>query len=131
MIRCKYLHLSQSTAGRASQRTGMIASYWYHCISNSVRPCVSPPHPHDMDRNLGQSLDSLSFSLFFTLSLQFYYRETILGQNFFLFLYECSFFLIRYFLHLHFKCYPKSPPYPPPHSPTHPLPLLGPGVLLY
>jgi hypothetical protein len=26
-------------------------------------------------------------------------------------------FLIRYFLHLHFKCYPKSPPDPPPHTP--------------
>jgi hypothetical protein len=26
-------------------------------------------------------------------------------------------FLIRYFLHLHFQCYPKSPPYP-----LHPLP---------
>ena len=26
------------------------------------------------------------------------------------------FFLIRYSLHLHFKCYPKSPPYPPPPS---------------
>jgi hypothetical protein len=26
-------------------------------------------------------------------------------------------FLIRYFLHLHFQCYPKSPPYPPPPSP--------------
>jgi hypothetical protein len=26
------------------------------------------------------------------------------------------YFLIRYFLHLHFQCYPKSPPYPP-----HPL----------
>jgi hypothetical protein len=30
-------------------------------------------------------------------------------------------FLIRYFLHLHFKCYPKSPPDPPPPTPlpTH------------
>jgi hypothetical protein len=36
-----------------------------------------------------------------------------------------------YFLHLHFKCYPKSPPYPPPYSPTHPLPILGPGIPLY
>jgi hypothetical protein len=28
------------------------------------------------------------------------------------------FFLIRYFLHLHFKCYPQSPPDPlPPHPP--------------
>jgi hypothetical protein len=41
------------------------------------------------------------------------------------------FFLIRYFLHLHFQCYPKSPPYPPPNSPTHPLPLFGPGIPLY
>jgi hypothetical protein len=41
-----------------------------------------------------------------------------------------GFFLIRYFLikNLHFQCYPKSPPYPPHHFPTHPLLLLGPGV---
>jgi hypothetical protein len=33
----------------------------------------------------------------------------------------CFFFLIRYFLILHFKCYPKSPPYPPCPTPlpTH------------
>jgi hypothetical protein len=37
---------------------------------------------------------------------------------------------IRYFPHLHFQWYPKSPPYPPTHSPTHPLPLFGPGVPL-
>jgi hypothetical protein len=52
------------------------------------------------------------------------YQFTIFFQN-------RSIFLIRYFLHLHFKCYPKSPPYPSPHSPTHPLPLLGPGIPLY
>jgi hypothetical protein len=40
---------------------------------------------------------------------------------------------IGYFPHLHFQCYPKSPPYPrpPPHSPTHPLPLLGHGFPMY
>jgi hypothetical protein len=38
---------------------------------------------------------------------------------------------IRHFSHLHFQCYPKSPPYPPRHSPTHPVPLFGPGVPLY
>jgi hypothetical protein len=38
---------------------------------------------------------------------------------------------IRYLAHLHFQCYTKSPPYPPPYSPTHPLPLFGPGVPLY
>jgi hypothetical protein len=31
-------------------------------------------------------------------------------------------FLIRYFLHLHFKCYPKSSPYPPPPLPYPPTP---------
>jgi hypothetical protein len=29
------------------------------------------------------------------------------------------FFLIRCFPHLHFQCYPKSPPYPPTPLPTH------------
>jgi hypothetical protein len=38
---------------------------------------------------------------------------------------------ITYFPHLHFQCYPKSPPYPLPHFPTHPFPLFGPGVPLY
>jgi hypothetical protein len=38
---------------------------------------------------------------------------------------------IRYFPHLHYQCYPKSPPYPPPHPPNHPLPLFGPGIPLY
>jgi hypothetical protein len=42
------------------------------------------------------------------------------------------FFIIRYFPHLHFQCYPKSPPYPPPipYPPTPPFwpwrsPVLG------
>jgi hypothetical protein len=30
-------------------------------------------------------------------------------------------FFIRYFLHLHFKCYPKSPLYPPPTLLPNPL----------
>jgi hypothetical protein len=30
-----------------------------------------------------------------------------------------SIFFIRYFPHLHFQCYPKSPPYLPPPLPTH------------
>jgi hypothetical protein len=33
-----------------------------------------------------------------------------------------SFFFITYFPQLHFQCYPKSPPYPPPHFPTHSFP---------
>jgi hypothetical protein len=48
---------------------------------------------------------------------------------FFLFL---KYFLIRYFLHLHFQCYPKSPPLPSPPTPIPPpLTLLGPGIPLY
>jgi hypothetical protein len=47
------------------------------------------------------------------------------------FFFSFFFFLIRYFPRLHFQCYPKSPPYPPPQSPTHPLPLFDPGVPLY
>jgi hypothetical protein len=31
----------------------------------------------------------------------------------------CYYYYIRYFLHLHFQCYPKNPPYlPPPNSPN-------------
>jgi hypothetical protein len=41
------------------------------------------------------------------------------------------FFFIRYFLHLHFKCYPESPYTPLPCSPTHPLLLPGPSIPLY
>jgi hypothetical protein len=52
-----------------------------------------------------------------------------------LFYYKVHFFqfFIRYFLHLYFKCYPKSPLYshPRPCFPTYPLLLLGPGLPLY
>jgi hypothetical protein len=43
-------------------------------------------------------------------------------------------FFITYFPQLHFQCYPKSLPYPPPPTslPTHPPPFFfGPGVPLY
>jgi hypothetical protein len=43
------------------------------------------------------------------------------GKCFFVFLFVLFFleliFLIRYFPHLHFQCYPKSPQYTPPHTP--------------
>jgi hypothetical protein len=40
-------------------------------------------------------------------------------------------FFITYFPQLHLECYPKSPPYPPPHFPTHTFPFFGPGIPLY
>jgi hypothetical protein len=43
----------------------------------------------------------------------------------------CFVLFIRYFLHLHFKCYPESPYILPlPCSPTHPLLLPDPGIAL-
>jgi hypothetical protein len=39
--------------------------------------------------------------------------------------------VITYFPQLHFQCCPKSPPYHPPYSPTHPFPLFGPDIPLY
>jgi hypothetical protein len=39
-----------------------------------------------------------------------------------LFFQNRSILLIRYFLHLHFKCYPKSSPYPPSPFPYPPTP---------
>jgi hypothetical protein len=45
---------------------------------------------------------------------------------------EIIFFFFYYFPHLHFKCYPEIPLYPPPPcSSTHPLLLPGPGIPLY
>ena len=44
-------------------------------------------------------------------------------------LFTNSFFkniFITYFPQLHFQCYPKSPPYPPLHFPTHPFPFFWP-----
>jgi hypothetical protein len=64
MVGRKYLLLSQSAVGRASQRIAMPGShlYIYHSISNSVRPwCLLP----QMDPKLVQSLNRNSFSLFF------------------------------------------------------------------
>jgi hypothetical protein len=46
------------------------------------------------------------------------------GWHWFFFLIKAIF--IRYFLHLHFKCYPQN--LPQPCSPTHPLLLPGPGI---
>jgi hypothetical protein len=39
-------------------------------------------------------------------------------------------FLIRYFLHLHFLCYPKSSPYPPTPLPYLPTPTFWPRLPL-
>jgi hypothetical protein len=42
--------------------------------------------------------------------------EFVILASFSVFFFFLFFFLIRYFLHLHFKCYPQSPPYPSPAS---------------
>jgi hypothetical protein len=59
-------------------------------------------------------------------------NNSIISRRHYIFPISVTNFLIKYYLHLHFKCYPESPYTLPPHcSPTHPLPLLGPGILLY
>jgi hypothetical protein len=60
----------------------------------------------------------------------FFLIKAFLLDIFFIYISFLSFF-IRNFPRLHFQCYPKGPPYPPPQSPTHPLPLFGPGIPLY
>ena len=67
----------------------------------------------------------LTLSPSLSLSLSFFIFEYLMVEFFQ--------FFIRYFLRLHFKCYPESPlyPHPPSSSPTHLLPLQGPGVPLY
>jgi hypothetical protein len=75
-----------------------------------LKPC-SIPYP----------LSLLHFFFFFEEEKMFNMNGRFFFLNFF----------IRYFLRLHFQCYPKGPPYPPPQSPTHPLPLFGPGIPLY
>jgi hypothetical protein len=44
---------------------------------------------------------------------------------------QTFFILLGIFLVYIFNAIPKVPPYPPPQSPTHPLPIFGPGVPLY
>jgi hypothetical protein len=58
-------------------------------------------------------LPSLYFFIFI-----FYF---LLFVGFLKFIYLFFIFLIRYFPHLHFQCYPKGPPYSPPPTPlpTH------------
>jgi hypothetical protein len=65
-----------------------------------------------------QLLALVLFKIFFTLC--FVYFKHFLN------------IFITYFPQLHFQCYPKSPPYPPHHFPTHPFPFFfGPGIPLY
>jgi hypothetical protein len=51
---------------------------------------------------------------------------TLLFHITFLFFLFSLIFFITYFPQLHFQCYPKSPPYPPPNFPTHPFPFFWP-----
>jgi hypothetical protein len=60
----------------------------------------------------------------FPISISFFLCVCVWVCVFLLFIYLGIFFI--------YISNPKSPPYPPPpHSPTHPLPLLGSGVPLY
>ena len=78
MVEFENLHMSQSTAVRASHRTAMLGSSMHtqHSISNSVRVSA-----HDMDFKLGQSLVGHSFGLCFIFVPAFLLDRIILGQK--------------------------------------------------
>ena len=59
-----------------------------------------------------------SFLFFFFLSFFFLFSIFLLFFNFYFYLFL---FFIMYSFHLHFQCYPKSPPHAPPPTPppTH------------
>jgi hypothetical protein len=46
-------------------------------------------------------------------------QKAVVHILFFFRLFIYLFIYFRYFPHLHFQCYPKSPPYPPTPLPTH------------
>jgi hypothetical protein len=123
-----------------------------HACSHSDQLITAPPGPSASRPSLGLSMWSLYFffSWFFFFSPlsgtpscdpaviqnptlhshrmnQLFINQSEIMGDFFL-----IYFFITYFPQLHFQCYPKSPPYPPPHFPTHSFPFFfGPGVPLY
>jgi hypothetical protein len=113
-------------------------------LSASIsHPCIWESACGSVDARWAGSRRLLSWS-FLQVRLDFWFNSDLLnafpillgpaaylGYIFYLCRSFFKIFLIRYFPHLHFQCYPKSPPYPPRHSPTHPLPLFGPDVPLY
>ena len=48
-----------------------------------------------------------------------------------IYIFSTGMYWLLYEIFANAEIYPKSPPYPPPQSPTHPLQLLCPGILLY
>jgi hypothetical protein len=92
-----------------------------------VHPFVSAPNFVYVTPSMGVFFPILRRGKVTTLWSSFYFSFLCFAICIFFFP-----FFIRYLAHLHFQWYTKSPPYPPtPHSPTHPLPLFGPGVPLY
>jgi hypothetical protein len=105
----------------------------YHLTVGSWVPFPLPSHcifSQYLD-NIEQELYLLGVYLnqavFWGLPLFFFFF------TFYLFIYLFIFaFFIRYFLHLHFKCYPKSPLYPPPALlPNTPTPASWPWHIIF
>jgi hypothetical protein len=91
-----------------------------HCPPASLGKLLpTPPHPTPTPRPQLLSRTRKSPGLFS-------FQSPALAGWILIPLFQCEsdlfFFNIftTYFPQLHFQCYPKSPPYPPPHFPTHP-----------
>jgi hypothetical protein len=107
----------------------------HRCVSTPRRPAFSRHRSAVVQGQLWWQMETRSQSFLF-LSFPFL-SFPFLSFPFFSFLFfflggVFFYFLFKYFLLCIFLNYiSKSPPYPPPHSPTHPFPLFGPGIPLY
>ena len=112
-----HLCICQALAGLSGDRYNRLlsASTCWH-----PQKCLGLVIVYGMDPQVGQSLNGHSFNLCSKLCLCNFFRVYFVPSSFFFFKFFFPFF-IRYFLHLHFKCYPKSPPRPssPTPLPTH------------
>jgi hypothetical protein len=98
------MYTQWNITGCAFLKVGVLGPGWQYTTSHFL-----PPHSSIKSR-----LKNISFGE---------PGRSIMWRYFHFFYFFFHFILIRYFLHLHFQCYPPNPPYSPKHlPPTQPTP---------